>query len=268
MYKTSWKDQGTPVRDKASNYLKARQTQFNISWKEWISYVNYKFPKLPGPKKAVNINQVLNGIISPCISMSLWSTVFPVYFPPHLAVLSCIHLCNHHCAALQGGLFCTIFRTHNTQMSHSLTNYLRKKNEAWLLWLKEWTIQVNSLPSSHFFAQLLEMVIGKNPNLSPSCRSMYNIAASQPALHWLKQRDVAGLSLDATSALHRGVFFHPIPSCTLYFPASLPQLQIHWGQLLEPAWGSPKHSCREYIPILFFKQGNKEIQGDKEGGRR
>lgn len=41
MYKTSWKYQGIPVRDKASDYLEARQTQSNISWIERISYVNY-----------------------------------------------------------------------------------------------------------------------------------------------------------------------------------------------------------------------------------
>lgn len=88
-----------------------------------------------------------------------------------LAVVSCIHLCSHHCAALQRSLFCPIIRTHNTQMSSSFTNYLRKKNEAWLSQAKIRTNQVNSFPSSHLFAPLLEMVIGKNPNLSPNCSS-------------------------------------------------------------------------------------------------
>lgn len=41
MYKTSWKDQGIPVTDKGSDYIKARQNQSNISWIERISYGNY-----------------------------------------------------------------------------------------------------------------------------------------------------------------------------------------------------------------------------------
>lgn len=41
MYKTSWKDQGIPVIDKASDYLKARQIKSNACWTEQISYGNY-----------------------------------------------------------------------------------------------------------------------------------------------------------------------------------------------------------------------------------
>lgn len=113
---------------------------------------------------------------------------FFLFISPHLAVVSCIHLCSHHCAALQGGLFCPIIRTHNTQMSQS-PKIAWEKNKAWLLWAKVWTIQVNSLPSSHFFAQFLEMVIGKNPNLSAV--TQYNFVASQPTLHWLWNKEMS-----------------------------------------------------------------------------
>lgn len=67
--------------------------------------------------------------------------------------------------------------------------------------------------------------------------TQHNTAASQPALYWLKKRDVAGLCLDATSAQHRGVFSPPIPKFPLYFPASLMQLWVpHSGQL----WSHPE----------------------------
>lgn len=77
--------------------------------------------------------------------------------------------------------------------------------KAWLLWVKVWKIQVNSLPSSHFFAQLLEMVIGENSK--PFSQLQFNaqhccLSACTPRT--VEQGDMAELSLDATSALHRG----------------------------------------------------------------
>lgn len=89
-----------------------------------------------------------------------------LFSPLILAVVSCIHLCCHHCAALQGGLFCPIIRTQLKCHLHLQITW--EENEAWLLGARVGTNQVSSSPSSHFFAQLLEMVRGKTQSFLPT----------------------------------------------------------------------------------------------------
>lgn len=150
-------------------------------------------------------------------------------------------------------------------MSHSLTNYLRKKLKLGFYGQK----QPGITPfQAHNFCTIARDGDREKPKpFSQLQFTQHNTAASQPALYWLKKRDVAGLCLDATSAQHRGVFSPPIPKFPLYFPASLMLLWVpHSGQPLEPPWGSPKYNCREHIPILLSKVIRKLRRVEKVGG--
>lgn len=207
-----------------------------------------------------------------CYSFSLFSSSFWLW----LLVSTCtVATVQGTCTvALRGYLFPPIIRNiHHTRDMMFASELPEKKRSLAFIGKSRNKTGKFLLPHLTFFApaQLLEMVQVWVffPPFSQQQFTRYNITASQHPLT-VKQRwtDFAGLFLDATSASHKGYFFHSVTDCPLYFPASLMQLQVpHSSQLSELTWRSLKHNHGECIPILLFKQGNKEAEEGGEGWR-
>lgn len=149
-------------------------------------------------------------------------------------------------------------------MSHSLTNYLRKKLKLGFYGQK----QPGITPfQAHNFCTIARDGDREKPKpFSQLQFTQHNTAASQPALYWLKKRDVAGLSLMPLLPSTEVFFLPPFPSSHFIFLLHSCSCGYHTQDNSGATLRVPKIQLQRTHPNSL-KQSNKKAEEGGEGGR-